>query len=70
VRGRTTGEVAAVIGRPEEFTEALLRDERRRGHALCIGGTWQPTPRLVREFGPAFGCVTGPMPKRKKGDQR
>lgn len=43
MKGRTTDEVAAVIGHTVTETEWLLKDEERRGHVVRVDGGWALT---------------------------
>jgi hypothetical protein len=53
--GLSLERLASSTRTPVALLEVLLREEERRGHAVRVGGRWEATPRLVREFGAAFG---------------
>jgi hypothetical protein len=41
--GTTTADLAARLGLPVSYTEALLRDEQERGHVEHVEGVWRLT---------------------------
>ena len=57
--GRTTGEVAAAIGRTEREAEWLLRDCRRRGLVERVGDRWRLTAEAERRYGRALRAMRG-----------
>jgi hypothetical protein len=58
--GRTTLEVAAKIGRPVGYAQALLEDERRRGLVEQVDGRWRLTASAEAWLGPALREIAPP----------
>ena len=55
--GRSLVDIAASLGKPITYVEAILQDEQKRGNVEHVDGQWRLTASARQQFGAALRHV-------------